>query len=79
VGTSRGHNFSRAIRNNGKTPFLQCPVADSHSHRSPLQSDGLWVSAPAVQRFAGGAKAGGMGKSSEARGPSKKMRNGHKQ
>jgi hypothetical protein len=29
--------------------------------------------------FAGGAKAGGMGKSSEARGPSKKMRNDHKQ
>jgi hypothetical protein len=33
---------------------------------SHLQSDGLWLTAPAVQRLAGGAKAGGMGKSGEA-------------
>ena len=33
---------------------------------SDLQSDGLRTSAPAVQRLAGGAKAGGMGKSGEA-------------
>jgi hypothetical protein len=58
--------------------FVQIRTA----HSSHLQSDGLCASGPAVQRLAGGAKAGGMGKSGEggeARGPSKKMRNGHKQ
>jgi hypothetical protein len=58
--------------------FVQIRAALS----SPLQSDGLCLTVPAVQRFAGGAKTGGMGKSGEAveaRGPSKNMRNGHKQ
>ena len=42
--------------------FVQIRAALS----SPLQSDGLWASDPAVQRLAGGAKAGGMGKNGEA-------------
>src|SRR5215469_16192457 len=42
--------------------FVQIRLA----HRTPLQSDGLWLTAPAVQRLAAGAKAGRMGKSGEA-------------
>ena len=58
----------------------RCFRADRLAHRSHLQSDGLWLSAPPVQRLAEGAKAGEMGKSGEAvEAPqmSKNMRNGH--